>query len=294
MSSLDRLVRLVRENPFLLSHHPRCRSYDHHTLTVRGHDLCLGCFVVYPIGGVTLAGLLVLWLLAPGSPLFGLSTTGLYAVGGALAAPLVVSKALPGPRSVRTRLVAKALLAAGLAVGLLSLVVRPADRLRALVLVGGGLAACVGDKAATAFDDCDGCPEHGSFPDCPGPDFDHAPCDGCSACAIPSRGADADEPGWAFTPSTLGNHTWDRVAAGVLYPLVETGTDVAAVEAGLADGWVRPEHGAGFVDQLVAFTPTGRRRSPARATTCQTARRSSASSTAPRASTGRSRDGRTS
>lgn len=195
MSSLDRLRRLARENPFLLSHHPHCRFYDHHTLTVRGYDLCLGCFTVYPVGGVTLGGLLVLRLLAPGFPLFGLSTTGLYAVGAALAAPLLVSKALPGARSVRTRFAVKALLAAGLAVGFLPLVLRPADRLRTLVLVGGGLVAYVGYKAATAFDDCEGCPERESFPDCPGLDFDHAPCEGCSACAIPSRDADdGDRP----------------------------------------------------------------------------------------------------
>ncbi len=190
VSSLDRVVRLVRENPFLLSHHPRCRFYDHHTLTLRGYDLCLGCVTVYPVGGVTLAALLVLRLLVPGLPLFGLSTAGLYAVAAALAAPLVVSKALPGPRSVRTRLAGKVLLAAGLAVGVLPLVVRPADRLRTLVLVGGSLAAYVGYKAATAFDDCEGCPERGSFPECPGLDFDHAPCDGCSACAIPPCDAD--------------------------------------------------------------------------------------------------------
>jgi hypothetical protein len=187
VAALDRLARLVRDNPFLLSHHPVCRFYDHHTVTVRGYDLCLGCATVYPVGGGTLGLLLVLRLVAPGLPPFSLRTTGLYAVGAALAAPLVVSKALPGARSVAVRLVVKALLAVGLAVGGLPVVTRPADRLSTLALVGGALVAYVGSKGLTAFDDCEGCPERESFPDCPGMDLDHAPCDGCGECAIPRR-----------------------------------------------------------------------------------------------------------
>jgi hypothetical protein len=177
----------VRENPFLLSHHPRCRFYDHHTVTVRGYDLCMGCFTVYPVGCGSLLALLALAALVPSFPLFALQTTELYLVAGALAAPLLVSKALPGDRAVPTRLATKALLAVGLAVGFLPLVLRPADRLRTLVVVGGGLAAYVVYKGATAFDDCEGCPERESFPDCPGLDFEHAPCDGCSSCAIPDE-----------------------------------------------------------------------------------------------------------
>ena len=175
----------MRDNPFLLSHHPRCRFYDHHTVTVRGYDLCIGCVTVYPVGGGSLLTLALLSLVVPTFPLFTLSTTGVYAVAGALAVPLVVAKALSGSRSVGTRLAVKALLAVGLAVGFLPVVTRPGDRLQTLVLVGGGLVAYVAYKGLTALDDCEGCPERESFPDCPGLDFDHAPCDGCASCTIP-------------------------------------------------------------------------------------------------------------
>ena len=180
----------MRENPFLLSHHPRCRFYDHHTVTVRGYDLCTGCFTVYPVGGGSLLFLALLSVVAPGLPPFALSTPGLYAVAAGLAAPLVVSKAVPGSRSVATRLVVKALLAVGLAVGFVPLLTRPGDRLQTLVLVGGGLVAYVAYKGLTALDDCEGCPERESFPDCPGLDFEHAPCDGCASCAIPRTDED--------------------------------------------------------------------------------------------------------
>ncbi|MFW6384119.1 MAG: carbonic anhydrase [Halodesulfurarchaeum sp.] len=46
---------------------------------------------------------------------------------------------------------------------------------------------------------------------------------------------DATEPGWLFTPSTIGNQVWDRVGGtlvvdgSVLYPLIHTGTEVAVV-----------------------------------------------------------------
>jgi carbonic anhydrase len=46
---------------------------------------------------------------------------------------------------------------------------------------------------------------------------------------------DVEEPGWLFTPSTIGNQVWDlhegrRVVDGsVLYPIASTGTRVALV-----------------------------------------------------------------
>ncbi|MDR5655920.1 carbonic anhydrase [Halodesulfurarchaeum sp. HSR-GB] len=105
-----------------------------------------------------------------------------------------------------------------------------------------------------------------------------------------------EEPGWLFTPSTIGNQVWDRhegdrvVDGSMLYPLVQTGTDVAVVvghtgcgavtaaleavrgaggelpagilkwiqelvpviEAGLADDRIDPDRGD-LVDQLVEY-----------------------------------------
>ena len=61
-----------------------------------------------------------------------------------------------------------------------------------------------------------------------------------SVCCSDSRVAQegmwhVDEPGWLFTPSTIGNQVWDhhdgkRVVDGsVLYPLANTGTEIAIV-----------------------------------------------------------------
>jgi len=61
-----------------------------------------------------------------------------------------------------------------------------------------------------------------------------------SVCCSDSRVSqeqmwDVDEPGWLFTPSTIGNQVWDRhdgervVDGSVLYPLATTGTRVATV-----------------------------------------------------------------
>ncbi|MDZ7850165.1 MAG: carbonic anhydrase [Halodesulfurarchaeum sp.] len=105
------------------------------------------------------------------------------------------------------------------------------------------------------------------------------------------------EPGWLFTPSTIGNQVWDRhdgelvVDGSVLYPLVETGTEVAVVvghtgcgaitaaleavngdgngvpagiekwvnelvpiiEAGLDDARIDPDRDVSLVDQLVEY-----------------------------------------
>ena len=58
----------------------------------------------------------------------------------------------------------------------------------------------------------------------------------CSDSRVSQEGMWAvEEPGWLFTPSTLGNQAWDRhegervVDGSVLYPITYTGTDVALV-----------------------------------------------------------------
>jgi len=58
----------------------------------------------------------------------------------------------------------------------------------------------------------------------------------CSDSRVSQEGMfDVTEPGWLFTPSTIGNLVWDRrdgervVDGSVLYPTVATGTTVAAV-----------------------------------------------------------------
>lgn len=121
----------------------------------------------------------------------------------------------------------------------------------------------------------------------------------CSDSRVSQEGMfDVTEPGWLFAPGTLGNQVWNRqdgeriVDGGVLYPLIETDTDVVAVvghtgcgavtaalervrgadagdappgirkwvgelvpvvEDGLADDRVDPEAAASLVDQLVEY-----------------------------------------
>jgi len=58
----------------------------------------------------------------------------------------------------------------------------------------------------------------------------------CSDSRVSQEGMwDVDEPGWLFTPSTIGNQVWDRrggkvvVDGSVLYPIAYAGTDLALV-----------------------------------------------------------------
>jgi carbonic anhydrase len=58
----------------------------------------------------------------------------------------------------------------------------------------------------------------------------------CSDSRVPQEGMwDVCEPGWLFTPSTIGNQVWDRhdgeqvVDGSVLYPMACTDTRVATV-----------------------------------------------------------------
>lgn len=58
----------------------------------------------------------------------------------------------------------------------------------------------------------------------------------CSDSRVSQEGMfDVEEPGWLFTPSTIGNQVWDRhdgervVDGSVLYPVAATGTETVAV-----------------------------------------------------------------
>lgn len=93
----------------------------------------------------------------------------LRAVGVALRCPLLVTKAAPGRRSSRVRIVGEALLAVGPAVVALPLLLRPAARLETAALFRGPY---VGHETATATADCAGCPEADELPTCAGTSFD--------------------------------------------------------------------------------------------------------------------------
>ncbi|PSQ48839.1 carbonic anhydrase [Halobacteriales archaeon SW_7_65_23] len=58
----------------------------------------------------------------------------------------------------------------------------------------------------------------------------------CSDSRVAQEGMwDISEPGWLFTPSTIGNQVWDRydgenvVDGSVVYPIAYAGTDIALV-----------------------------------------------------------------
>jgi Carbonic anhydrase len=65
----------------------------------------------------------------------------------------------------------------------------------------------------------------------------------CSDSRVPQDDMwDVTEPGWLFTPSTIGNQVWDRVDGelvvngSVAYPLTYTGTETAVVVGHTAVG----------------------------------------------------------
>ncbi len=173
MNPLERVVRRVGESePLLLAHHPTCDYYDHHTFELYDQQVCMGCFVVYPVGFISLVTLVAARLTLPGLPLSDLPAVGFYALGVALAGPMLADKALPGRRSGRARMVAKASLAVGLALLAFPAVFRPDVRLQTAALFVGFLVPYIAYKGLTVRDDCAGCPEYDDFPNCSGMRFD--------------------------------------------------------------------------------------------------------------------------
>jgi len=174
-----RIARTIDDvDPFVLAHHPSCEYYAHHTFELRGVELCLGCFIVYPVGLVSLLALTLLQLTVPA--VATLDVTVFYVAGFVAATPMVGSKLLyrRGSRLLyeliyRTsehslRIVTKALLAVGLACLFYPVLFRPSARLSTLGLFLGLLVPYVASKGLTALDECEECPEQSEFPNCTG------------------------------------------------------------------------------------------------------------------------------
>jgi hypothetical protein len=170
---LRKLVRRVgKEDPLLLAHHPTCEYYSHHVIELYGQKLCMGCFIVYPVGGISLLVLVLSRLTIFSGQIAGVATYYLYIAGFVLISPKVLSKIIPGRRTRRQRILTKAILAVGLAFVAFPFIFRPSERIQTLCLFFGFLIPYVGHKAWTATDDCEGCPEADDFPNCSGMSFD--------------------------------------------------------------------------------------------------------------------------
>ena len=86
----------------------------------------------------------------------------------------------------------------------------------------------------------------------------------CSDSRVSQEGMwDVDRPGWLFTPSTIGNQTWDLVDGdvvvdgSVLYPMVETATETALVVGHTGCGAVAAALAAARGEISTADLPAG-------------------------------------
>ena len=207
------LARVGRFDPLLLRHHPECTRYSGHTFGLYGQQVCMGCFIVYPVGFVSLLSLVVGRLLAPGFPLYDVSTVVLYTTGFALIGPKVAGTLAPGQRAHRTRILTKLLLAVGLAFVAFPFFLRSGARLVTLGLFLGFLVPYVGHKALTLTDECEGCPYEGEFPNCPGMEFDGTVVDPEQQYRMESKGSETaagrDEQGGEAVADTGATERFD-------------------------------------------------------------------------------------
>jgi hypothetical protein len=166
------ITKYGEEDPLLLAHHPTCEYYSHHVVEIYGQKVCMGCFIVYPIGFLSLASLVLSRSTFLDAEIGTIPTLSFYVLGFALISPKVVAKVAPGRRAKNTRILTKAVLAVGLAFVAFPFFFRPAERVVTVALFLGFLIPYVAYKGLTATDDCEGCPEVDEFPNCSGLSFD--------------------------------------------------------------------------------------------------------------------------
>jgi hypothetical protein len=170
---LKKLIRRVGEqDPLLLAHHPTCEYYSHHVIELYGQKLCMGCFIVYPVGFVSLLVLVLSRLTILSGQIVSISTQSIYIAGFLLVSPKILIEIVPGQRARWQRVLTKAILAVGLAFIAFPFLFRPSGRVVTVCLFLGFLVPYVGYKGLTATDDCEGCPEADDFPNCSGMSFD--------------------------------------------------------------------------------------------------------------------------
>jgi hypothetical protein len=100
---------------FSLAHHPECQAFDHHCIRLRGHRLCIGCFIGYPVFAISLASLFVLSFMGVNSFLgIRFASLDAFLLGAALQATVLVGKVLHTTR-VSVKVVFKCVQAIGLA-----------------------------------------------------------------------------------------------------------------------------------------------------------------------------------
>ncbi|ERH05908.1 MAG: hypothetical protein J07HN4v3_01517 [Halonotius sp. J07HN4] len=162
---------IAERNPMYLSHHPACKYYDHHTFTLYDQQLCMGCFVVYPVGFVSLLTISLFWIFRPDSVIFHPETHHLHIIGMSFASPMIANKIIFKQSRKRMRILMKACLGVGLGIMVFPLLSRPSDRLFTLAVLLLFLIPYIGYKGVTALDDCKGCPEKEDFPNCSGFEF---------------------------------------------------------------------------------------------------------------------------
>lgn len=163
---------IAERNPMYLSHHPTCNYYNHHTFTLYNHQLCMGCFIVYPVAFFSLLIITSAWFFLPESIFSQIKTYYFYTIGSLFVLPIMVNKAIFKNNKKRIRIAMKISLAVGLGIISFPLISRPDNRIVTASLLLFLLIPYLGYKAITALDDCEGCPEKEDFPNCSGLDFE--------------------------------------------------------------------------------------------------------------------------
>ncbi|WXG43999.1 MAG: hypothetical protein WED04_08210 [Promethearchaeati archaeon SRVP18_Atabeyarchaeia-1] len=96
--------------PFALAHHPGCEQFANHSLRLRNHRFCIGCFIGYP---AFIASIVILWI---SSFLFGIGFGFIEAiiVGIAFESATIIVKALHAGESAHAKIAVKSSQGVGL------------------------------------------------------------------------------------------------------------------------------------------------------------------------------------
>jgi uncharacterized membrane protein len=154
-------------SPLTLSHHPACRQYRHHSITVRGHKLCIGCFIGYPATLATIFALFIVWFLG-----FQLRFLDMIWLGIAVEAVAILGKLLLSSKRVSSKVFIKIL--QGIGFGLLffaALTLQLPLLLEVLILLILWTGSNAVHGATRAYDTqktCGLCYYKGNWSNCPG------------------------------------------------------------------------------------------------------------------------------
>ncbi len=160
------LKKKIDEEPFLLSHHPLCKRFEKHVVTIKGYKVCMGCLFTYPSAFATLIAINILFLKLKNIKCWTLFWMGVIFFGIAMIRKLFLSD---DTLSKKIHIAFRIIL--GISFGFELAAIQFSYGASRIIIIGIVISVATTYNIANTFKNrkiCKTCPQYYKFPNCDG------------------------------------------------------------------------------------------------------------------------------